>query len=532
MATFSTPHNGTSWQCTELIYDGTMSSVFRGIDPHTRQEVAIKRLSEDKSQVSPWGERFQEEAFLLSSLQHPNIVRYIGQGNDAQDIPYIVTEWLEGKTLRQKMPSGTALSIPALVPIFSGLAEALSYLHREGVVHRDLKPANIVLCPSQTGEDIPKLVDFGIAFSFRQGEQPTQDPFTLGTPLYMSPEQAQGLSVGPSADLYAFGVMLFEALTGYTPFQGENIYSIMAGHIHIPPPLPRDFAPQFEQYPEIERLVLWALEKSPVHRPADVQSFWASMMETFAFYGLIDKLEVPSAFAEHMPSKTTTTPTMPAVQGIAADYSWLAAGPTLVEPPLHPEAPTPAQAQPRFYYQTSIPTHTFNETPSHSQASAYYEQPPERANTPANLVIFASKHTLGTPSSALPQRFSWEAFFEETRKNNPLIEGFGLYDFHQSDWKENHGTKFGYMGLIQCRQIIAALQYAHDEAEGTYQRFSFMEGSHRNDRFSYYYAPLQQSPHLLLLLAFSSKVGAQQLFLSGQELQQRLQGIPSFVLVE
>jgi serine/threonine-protein kinase len=276
---------GQRWICLEKIYEGAMSSVYRGVERQSQRPVAIKVLSEEKSQTTLWRERFEEEIQLLQRLDHPNLLQFLERGCTTGDQPFFVSAWVEGQNLRDRLKGENVASIKPLVSIMTGVVDALAYLHQNGIVHCDIKPANILVGTRETpagGEPSAQLIDFGIAYPFDRPRRRELESFTLGTPLYMSPEQAQNHpEIGPASDIYALGVVLFEALTGHTPFHGDNMYSIMAGHVHIPPPLPRAFAPIFQSMPEIERVLLWALEKSPAQRPADVWSFWRTLLGAF-----------------------------------------------------------------------------------------------------------------------------------------------------------------------------------------------------------------------------------------------------------
>ncbi len=204
---------------------GGMGMVYRGVDLSTGETVAVKISSGFGSQL---GERFQQEANCLAAIAHPAIVRYIAHGKTAHGEHYLVMEWLDGETLEDRLARGS-INLGATVRMIRRVAEALAVAHQHGVIHRDIKPANIFL-PAKDVSKI-KLLDFGIA---RRLFDPaslrlTQAGSALGTPMYMSPEQAQGsLDVDARADVFSLGCVFFECLTGTPPFMADSTTGTLA----------------------------------------------------------------------------------------------------------------------------------------------------------------------------------------------------------------------------------------------------------------------------------------------------------------
>jgi tetratricopeptide (TPR) repeat protein len=199
--------------------------VHRGIDLSTGETVAVKISSSFGSQL---GERFQQEANCLATIAHPAIVRYIAHGKTSQSEHYLVMEWLSGETLEDRLARGP-INLGATIQMIRRVAEALAIAHQHGVIHRDIKPANIFL-PEKDMSKI-KLLDFGIAR--RLFDPPalrlTQAGSALGTPMYMSPEQAQGsLDVDARADIFSLGCVFFECLTGTPPFMADSTTGTLA----------------------------------------------------------------------------------------------------------------------------------------------------------------------------------------------------------------------------------------------------------------------------------------------------------------
>jgi serine/threonine-protein kinase len=216
-----------------LIGQGGMGAVYRAKDPALGRDVAIKVLTHGFAREASALRRFQREAKLLASLNHPNIA-VIHDLVEIEDRIYLVLELVEGETLSERLTRG-ALELPEVIRIATQLADALEEAHRKGVVHRDLKPSNVKLTP----EGRVKVLDFGLAKSHEPshdqgGRAPkvaaptTQFGVILGTPGYMSPEQARGLAVDKRSDIWAFGCLLYEMLVGARAFAGETLSDAIA----------------------------------------------------------------------------------------------------------------------------------------------------------------------------------------------------------------------------------------------------------------------------------------------------------------
>src|SRR5947209_15819703 len=222
---------------------GGMAHVYRARQENLDREVAVKVLPPWYAADRNFVVRFNLEARLVARLSHPNIVT-IHDFNESNGHLYIVMQLVDGGTLKHKLdaardPSGSggggALDVGEVDRIFQQLASALTYAHEQGIIHRDIKPVNVLM--DRTGR--PILSDFGIAKVLASTkDQLTRPGAGVGTPEYMSPEQCIGGAVDGRADIYALGVMLFEALTGRTPFQGDNYPALAHSHIYEMPPRP------------------------------------------------------------------------------------------------------------------------------------------------------------------------------------------------------------------------------------------------------------------------------------------------------
>jgi serine/threonine protein kinase len=241
----------------ERIGSGGMATVYRGIQTSLNREVAIKVLPVQFSGDPSFVERFKQEAEAVANLRHPNILTVFDFG-EQNGIIYMVTEFVSGGSLADRL--GHPMALEQVLAVMSPLASALDYAHQRGIVHRDLKPANVLMTPN--GD--PVLADFGLARLLQSGGRLTNTGSALGTPEYMAPEQAMGGDVSAQTDVYAFGVLLYEMLTGQVPFPGETPVAIILAHLHQPPPPPRGMVPSITE--AVEAVVLKCLAKDPADR--------------------------------------------------------------------------------------------------------------------------------------------------------------------------------------------------------------------------------------------------------------------------
>lgn len=254
------------YRIVEKLGEGGMGVVYAAEDLNLRRRVAIKLLSA-ASDSKQFRARFLHEARSISHLSHPHIATLYDYGETADHQPYIVMEIVTGRTLSELLRAGT-MTVKRAVEIAEAVAEALGEAHAQGIIHRDIKPSNVII--NDRGHI--KVLDFGLAKQFGESsrEMSDQDAQTLltmhtksdavvGTPLYMSPEQAKSAPVGPGSDLFALGALLYECLAGKPAFSGANAIEIIAQVIHIDPPPPSTVNKQVP--PALDRLTLRALSK-------------------------------------------------------------------------------------------------------------------------------------------------------------------------------------------------------------------------------------------------------------------------------
>ncbi|MFJ8040088.1 protein kinase [Kitasatospora sp. NPDC096147] len=260
---------GGRYVLRHLLGQGGMASVHLAHDTVLDRQVAVKTLHTELGREQAFRERFRREAQAVARLQHTNIVSVFDSGEDvAPDgatTPYIVMEYVEGKSLRDVLNEAIAAhgAMPAdqALKITGAVLSALEASHDQGLVHRDIKPGNVMVSTKGT----IKVMDFGIARALQSGvTSMTQTGMVVGTPQYLSPEQALGKSVDARSDLYSVGCMLYELLTGQLPFDGDSPFSIAYKHVQEQPPAPSGVNPAVR--PGVDALVARALRKDPAHR--------------------------------------------------------------------------------------------------------------------------------------------------------------------------------------------------------------------------------------------------------------------------
>ncbi|HET9014703.1 MAG TPA: protein kinase, partial [Thermomicrobiaceae bacterium] len=242
---------------------GSFAITYAGIDGALGRPVAVKVLRDQFADDAGVVERFEREAQAAGQIASPNVVAIYDVGRDG-DAVYLVMELVEGGTLKQRIQQAAPLPVADALALTQQLLPGLAAIHAAGIVHRDVKPQNVLLAPDGTA----KLTDFGIARAADVGL--TETGVALGTAAYMAPEQAAGAPLGPPADLYAVGVILFELLTGTLPFPGDQPVAVLYQQVHTPPPRPRALNPGVPLW--LEGVVLRALAKDPGRRYPDAAS--------------------------------------------------------------------------------------------------------------------------------------------------------------------------------------------------------------------------------------------------------------------
>jgi len=254
------------YQLGEVIGHGGMAEVHRGRDVRLGRDVAIKLLRADLARDPSFQGRFRREAQAAAALNHPAIVAVYDTGEDHRDgvvTPYIVMEYVEGRTLRDVLAAEGRLLPQRALEITAQICAALEQAHRAGIVHRDIKPANVML--TTAGE--VKVMDFGIARAVTGSSSTmTQTAAVIGTAHYLSPEQARGEHVDARSDIYSTGCVLYELLTGGPPFAGETPVAVAYQHVREDPVPPSRIEPDVTE--SVDAIVLTAMAKNPANRYA------------------------------------------------------------------------------------------------------------------------------------------------------------------------------------------------------------------------------------------------------------------------
>lgn len=326
--------------CTlqQLIGQGGMGAVFLAQQSRPRRQVAVKVLLPmtplNSHQLAAFLERFRRETDAAASLEHPNIMP-VHEYGERNGLAYLVMPYVSGGTLRDEMEREGPLALEKVVNYLEQMAAALDFAHEHGVVHRDVKPANLLMTP----EGRLLLTDFGLV-KIIVGGNPNQVRLTgegapVGTPDYMSPEQVLGEGVDARADLYSLGVILYQMVTGTTPFQGESPMQIAAQHLQIPPPSPQWLRPDLPL--AAEQVILKALEKRPTDRYASGRELTNAFREALIGTGLSIGMSASNLLA------SATNARLAAMQKPAFGATrQTGKGPVVVNPLHEPERNTPA----------------------------------------------------------------------------------------------------------------------------------------------------------------------------------------------
>jgi serine/threonine-protein kinase len=334
------------YRLRRLIASGAMADVHEADDTELERPVALKFLKDEADPL-----RFEREARTFAALDHPGIARVFDVGNDDRG-RFLVLELVGGGTLGDLLADATPLDDGETARIAREIAAALAHAHQRGVVHRDLKPANVLL----DHERNVKLADFGIAAA-TQMPTLTDSGTVLGTASYMAPEQAVGDPTTSATDVYAFGVLLFQMLTGRLPFEGDNAVAVARQHVEAEPPRVTDLRPDADE--ALAALSAAALAKDPAARPPDGAALlsalgvtpiepWVELEEP-----TVALAPVAAASARRRPERAVLTATVIAVLVLSAGFgiAWV-----LTDEPAPARAPTRTSGSPASTDATTAST--------------------------------------------------------------------------------------------------------------------------------------------------------------------------------
>jgi serine/threonine-protein kinase len=259
------------YQIQSHMAQGGMSDVYRAYDMVHRREVVIKIPDQSMIGDPAQYERFQRELEVMSTLNHPAILKGLGSGRYNR-IPYLATEFVDGKSLREIIETSAPLPVEEAIALIIKIADGMAYCHQNSVIHRDLKPENILV----TADGQPVIMDFGLALT-KGSHRVTYSNLsaTMGTPDYMAPEQIDGQRGDARTDVYALGTILFEMLAGRLPFTGDTPMAVMAQHLNGTAPRLDKLNPSLS--PEIAAVVATSLQRDADKRYADMSAFIAAL---------------------------------------------------------------------------------------------------------------------------------------------------------------------------------------------------------------------------------------------------------------
>ncbi|MBP6838452.1 MAG: protein kinase [Kofleriaceae bacterium] len=338
------------YRVARLLGVGGMGRVYKGVHPQIGSRVAIKVLSRECSERKDLVDRFFSEARAVNLIRHESIVNVLDLATLPDGRPYIIMEYLDGAPLADIIAKQGPLPLGGLARLIAEVLDALGAAHGKGIVHRDLKPDNIYVSPAGRA----KVLDFGIAKLLPEmGGTSTRTGSLMGTPHYMSPEQALGKVVDYRTDLYAVGIILYECVTGRRPFNSDSLFDLLRQHVDVVPPPPHTIRPDLP--PEFEQIIMYALAKDPAHR-------YASAFDMAQALG-------PATTGLPGPAWNTITPS--GRTGVSGAGSW--PGPTSPMSQPSPLASTPPAASP------STPGHP----PSYPAAPSGQGHPPSHPAGPA-----------------------------------------------------------------------------------------------------------------------------------------------------
>lgn len=276
---FNVGDNVGPYKIIEQLGQGGMATVFKAYHAALDRYVALKALHPAFGEDVTFSTRFQREARVVAKLEHPHIVPVYDYA-EHEKRPYLVMKYIEGDTLKARLNRGP-LTAQEIEKVVDSVGSALAYAHKQGILHRDIKPSNVLV--AKDGEMY--LADFGLARIAQSGESTLSSDMIMGTPQYISPEQAMGKKdLDDGTDIYSFAVMLYEMVVGQVPFSADTPFSIIHDHIYTPLPLPQTINPSVPE--PVQRVLLKALAKERADRYANVTELVAAFKEAWRESGI------------------------------------------------------------------------------------------------------------------------------------------------------------------------------------------------------------------------------------------------------
>jgi len=275
-----------------MVAKGGMGVVYRGTHLRLNKQIAVKLMLPQFIQSEEQRKRFLNEAVGIARIQHRNVVSMLDVGMSDEGVPFFVMEFLQGETLRERLKRRKLVSVGEASRIMIQTLSGVSALHAKRVVHRDMKPSNIFVAREADGSEIVKILDFGVSkFHLLEGDELQELTTTgtiLGTPSYMSPEQAGGKKalIDHLSDIYSCGVILYRSISGINPFKGDNYNETIANILNAPVPPPSFFVPELTK--DVDDLVLKALDRNKASRYPSCKAFIEALKKYVTEDGLVD----------------------------------------------------------------------------------------------------------------------------------------------------------------------------------------------------------------------------------------------------
>ncbi|UJR79576.1 Serine/threonine protein kinase [Sandaracinus amylolyticus] len=293
------------YDLTAILGRGGMGTVYAGVHAWTGRKVAVKLLKPALAEDPNVVRRFLREARAAAALRHPHVVDVLDMGQEDDGAVYLVLELLDGESLGGLLRRRKRMTPEELLPIVLPVADALVDVHAKGLVHRDLKPDNVFVARGRGDRQVPKLLDFGIAkiLEDTSGTPGTRTGAIVGTPHYMSPEQASGSGeIGPASDVWSFGVLLFECLSGKLPYEAETATGVLVKIMTSTPPTLARVAPDVPR--PLVRVIEHAMQSDAAARFLDARVMRDALRDAAGALGIAIPDEVPEESSEPAPPRT------------------------------------------------------------------------------------------------------------------------------------------------------------------------------------------------------------------------------------
>ncbi len=441
------------YELRERLGQGGMAEVWKAFDARLQRFVAIKFLHSMLRGDPAFISRFLREAQAVASLHHPNIVQIYDfetpTPGDDNALAYMVMDYIEGQTLadflRATARAGQFLSGADLLALFYSISDAIDYAHRHGLLHRDIKPANILLDQRNTARNAmgePILTDFGIVKMIGSAAG-TLTGSAVGTPLYISPEQAQGHPDTTASDIYSLGVVLYEACTGRPPFQGDTPFAIMRQHLMEPPPPPEQFNPAIS--PALSEVIVHSLAKKPEDRYPSAMALMEALAVALGLT-LPDRRSLPISSPDIRMLSTDTGTQIDELPTAVADRRQATppvAGPATPPPPVaNPRTPLPPTTNPPSPLPEGFPLIPAEDLPTLIPVDLQDQPDPpvpagatpvrEAAQSEPSAFIQAPAPPLQPPPGARRKRRTWLIVLSAALLVVLIGSGLAFYQFSRS----------------------------------------------------------------------------------------------------